>query len=143
MPSRSAGLSQEPVQVAAESSFLAGKGKGLDDGSRSSRMTLPTIVQRLQRRLDQDWEGTTVVVSATDQDLVQVAFHMETVDSERGVNAYMSVLSKDVDLIGTLGLRKVSQLWGMKRDFSAEMGAGGGIGDNTSGGDSLEHTWIF
>merc|ERR1712151_1432233 len=105
---------------------------------RSSRMTLPTIVQRLQKRMDQDWEGTTVVVSATDQDLVQVAFHMETVDSERGVSAYMSVLSKDVDLIGTLGLRKVSQLWGMKRDFSAEMGAGGGVGaDHGSGGDSL------
>merc|ERR1712194_471817 len=123
-----------------ESSFLAGRGKGLDDGSRSSRMTLPTIVQRLQRRLDQDWEGTTVVVSATDQDLVQVAFHMETVDSERGVMAYLRVLSKDVDLIGTLGLRKVSQLWGMKRDFSAEMAGGSEFAGSA---ESLEHTWMF
>eukprot|EP00420_Gonyaulax_spinifera_P023751 CAMPEP_0197917110 /NCGR_PEP_ID=MMETSP1439-20131203/83250_1 /TAXON_ID=66791 /ORGANISM="Gonyaulax spinifera, Strain CCMP409" /LENGTH=231 /DNA_ID=CAMNT_0043539177 /DNA_START=60 /DNA_END=753 /DNA_ORIENTATION=- len=94
-------------------------------------MTLPTIVQRLQKRVDVDWEGTTVVVSATDQDLVQVAFHMETVDSERGVLAYMGVLSKDVDLLGNLGLRKVSQLWGMKRDFAPDTAAG------------LEHTWMF
>merc|ERR1719486_381918 len=46
----------------------------------------------------------------------------------------MSVLSKDVELIGNLGLRKVSQLWGMTRDFSAEMG------DETQ---NAEHTWIF
>merc|ERR1740121_2122739 len=112
-----------------ESSFLAGKGKGLDDDSRSSRMILPIIVHRLQQRVDQDWEGTTVVVSATDQDLVQIAFHMETVDSERGVLAYMGVLSQDVEILGKLGLRKVSQLWGMRRDFAAEMGVsneGGG-----------------
>merc|ERR1711920_231269 len=60
--------------------------------------------------------------------------HMATVDSERGVMAYMSVLSKDVELIGNLGLRKVSQLWGMTRDFSTEMG------DETQ---NAEHTWIF
>ena len=30
-------------------------------------MTLSTMVQRLQRKVDQDWEGSTVVVSATDQ----------------------------------------------------------------------------
>ena len=31
---------------------------------------------------------------------------MHTVDSERGVAAYMGVLSKDIDLLGSLGLRK-------------------------------------
>ena len=30
-------------------------------------MTLPVMVQRLQRKVDIDWEGSTVVVSATDQ----------------------------------------------------------------------------
>lgn len=150
LSARSGGTwSQESAQVPAESSFLAGKGRGLEEGSRSSRMNLPTIVQRLQRRVDADWEGTTVVVSATDQDLIQVAFHMDTVDSERGVLAYMGVMSKDVDLLGPLGLRKVSQLWGMRRDFSAEVaavrGAGGaGAPANTDeGGQGLEHTWMF
>jgi len=136
---RSGSWSQDRAQ---ESSFLAGKGKGLDDDSRSSRMILPIIVQRLQKRVDQDWEGTTVVVSATDQDLVQIAYHLETVDSERGVLAYMGVLSKDVELLGHLGLRKVSQLWGMRRDFSAEMGVSN-EGGETSMDESREHTWIF
>lgn len=129
---------QEPPPT---DSFLAGKGRGLEDGSRSSRMTLPLMVQRLQKRLDMDWDGSMVVVSATDQDLIQIAFHMESVDSERGVLAYMNVLSKDVDLLGNLGLRKVSQLWGMVRDFSAELGAE--VPEENADGKSLEHAWMF
>jgi hypothetical protein len=121
-------------------SFLAGKNRGLEDNSIGSRMMLPTIVQRMQRRMDLDWEGTTVVVSATDQDLVQVAFHMATVDSERGVQAYMGVLSKDDELLGSLGLRKLSQLWGMQRDFS---GDGGDDGRGQGSEDSYENTWMF
>lgn len=133
---QSAWMVQDKAQMTSESSFLAGRGKGLEDNSRGSRMTLPTMVQRLQKKVDQDWEGSTVVVSATDQDLIQIAFHMHTVDSERGVVAYMGVLSKDVDLLATLGLRKVSQLWGMQRDFSDEL-------PDRDGAEPGEHTWMF
>merc|ERR1719331_2273639 len=83
-------LSGDVSRLNVESSFLAGRGSGLEEGSRMSRMTLPMCVQRLQKRLDDDWEGTTVVVSVTEQDLVQIAFHMATVDSEKGVLAYMN-----------------------------------------------------
>merc|ERR1719272_120193 len=124
-----------------ETSFLAGRGSGLEDESRGSRMTLPLVIQRLQKRLDEDWEGTTCVVSATEQDLVQIAFHMATVDSERGVLAYMNVLSKDVDLLGSLALRKVSQLWGMRRDFSSEMQSKDK--EISEQAEALEHVWTF
>lgn len=120
------------ISAQATGSFLAGVGRGLEDDSRTSRMMLPTIVQRLQKRIEADWEGTAVVVSATDQDLVQVAFHLDSVDSERGVLAYMGVFSKDVELVGNLGLRKVSQLWGMSRTFAE------GIDSS-----ECESTWIF
>lgn len=140
-------FSTDVARTNVEQSFLAGRGSGLEDGSRSSRMTLPVVVQRLQKRLDEDWEGTTVVVSATEQDLVQIAFHMATVDSERGVLAYMNVLSKDVELLGTLALRKVSQLWGMKRDFSNEMLVSSKDKAKEDGIDpaaqALEHVWTF
>merc|ERR1712194_180463 len=53
---------------------------------------------------------------------------------------YMGVLAKDVDLIGNLGLRKVSQLWAMQRDFSAEMANSGTL---SSGEDTVQHTWMF
>jgi len=143
LTNRPRALSQEQQSAGSEGSFLAGKGRGLEEDSKTSRMTLPTIVQRLQRRMDLDWEDTIVVVSATDQDLVQVAFHMQSVDSERGVLAYMNVLAKDTELLGNLGLRKVSQLWGMRRDFSAEIVPSVG-GQSTPEGDvALEHTWMF
>jgi len=129
-----------PKRSTESSGFLAGKGSGLDDGSRMSRMMLPQIVEQLQQRLDDDWDDTTVVVSATDQDLVQVAFHMATVDSERGVLAYMNVLAKDVDVIGALGLRKAGQLWGTKRDL-----VDAGASASAAQGDAAdaEHTWMF
>jgi len=140
-------LSGDVSRLNVESSFLAGRGSGLEEGSRMSRMTLPMCVQRLQKRLDDDWEGTTVVVSVTEQDLVQIAFHMATVDSEKGVLAYMNVLSKDVELLGSLALRKVSQLWGMRRDFSSEMKNSAKDKDKDDdaddGGQALEHVWTF
>jgi hypothetical protein len=137
-----------PPPMASEGAFCAGRGKGLDDDSRMSRMKLPLIIKRLQKRLDEDWDDTTVVVSATDQDLVQVAFYMASVDSERGVLAYMNVLSKDVDLLGDLGLRKVSQLWGMKRDFTRELQIKGAMDSQQDesvfeGEENPENTWIF
>jgi len=101
-------------------SFVAGRGCGLEDRGRSSRMQLPVIISRLQQWVQADWEGCTIVISPTEQDLIQIAFRMDTVDSERGVLAYMSVLAKDIDLLGSLGVRRVSQLWGMKRDFVPE-----------------------
>merc|ERR1719333_1957911 len=50
----------------------------------------------------------------------------------------MNVLCKDNDLMGPLGLRKVSQLWGMKRDVSSEVQVSTASEESTT-----EHTWIF
>merc|ERR1719326_1181080 len=167
-------LPPKPIQAVAgesfkgrdeqiEGAFLSGRGKGLEDNGRMSRMRLPSMIKRLQVRLDEDWDDTTVVVSATDQDLVQIAYYMASVDSERGVLAYMNVLSKDSELLDDLGLRKVSQLWGMKRDFTKELQAmssrqgesseldAGGTGENSLGfldeeghsTENPENTWMF
>lgn len=131
----------------ADAGFLAGKGNGLDDDSRGSRMTLPTIVERLQKRIASDWEGSTVAVGVTDQDVVQVAFYLATVDSTRGVHAYMNVLAKDVDVLGNLGLRKVGQLWGHTRDFAQEEEGHDADSTDSEGASalssSLETKWMF
>jgi len=95
-------------------------------------MTLPIIVNRLQKRVDEDWEGSTVVVSATDQDLIQVAFHMHTVDSERGVKAYMGVLSKDVDLLGSMGDMGGGSLGGKGRSSDPLAGLSEMFGEDVS-----------
>lgn len=105
---------REETEPPVMHAFRGGKGNGLEDQSRTSRMTFPDMLEQLQKRLDADWEGTTVVASPTDQDLIQIAFHLPTVDSQRGVIAYMNVLSKDVDFLSGLGLRKVGQLWGVQ-----------------------------
>jgi hypothetical protein len=123
--------------LADSASFLTGKGRGLGEDSRCSRETLPMMVQRLQTRLSADWDDATVVVNATDQDLIQVAFLLETVDSERGVLAYMGILAKD-----GVGLRKVSQLWAVRKAFTIE---GEAEDDNIlrSISPPTTHDWLF
>eukprot|EP00929_Paragymnodinium_shiwhaense_P054668 TRINITY_DN27410_c0_g1_i1.p1 TRINITY_DN27410_c0_g1~~TRINITY_DN27410_c0_g1_i1.p1 ORF type:complete len:506 (+),score=122.74 TRINITY_DN27410_c0_g1_i1:131-1648(+) len=99
--------------------FVAGgRDRDLQQDARS-RLQLPLVLRRLQQRLDDDWEGCTVLVCATDQDLVQIAFSMATVDCEKGVLAYMGVLAKDPE-VNNMGLRKVGQMWATKRDFAED-----------------------
>lgn len=100
--------------------FLAGPSKPLADPS-TIRSRLPEMLRRLQGRVDEDWEDCTVVVTANSQGLVQVAFYEETLDSELGALAYMNVLSRDPLINEECALRKVTQLWGVKRDFSEEL----------------------
>lgn len=100
--------------------FVTGRSHLLDD-VRKQKGRLPAIVRVLQQRLDADWSGCTVVVTANDQDLVQVAFYEATLDSERGAMAYMNVLIRQDLCCEQLGLRKVPQLWGRKRDFTEEL----------------------
>jgi len=73
-------------------------------------------------------------VTANEQDLVQVAFYEATLDSERGALAYMNILLRQ-DLCCELGLRKVPQLWGRKRDFREELDALGEASDEPA-------TWL-
>ena len=110
-------------QVAPSPTFLGGRGHGLEDDSRTSRMTLPMMREELQHRLCSDWPGLRVVVSCTPQDLIQVAFDLNTADSERALLGYMNVLAKEADFLCTRGLRKVSQLWGVRR-LVEELGQG-------------------
>eukprot|EP00397_Hematodinium_sp_SG-2012_P044195 GEMP01049304.1.p1 GENE.GEMP01049304.1~~GEMP01049304.1.p1 ORF type:complete len:394 (+),score=90.46 GEMP01049304.1:179-1360(+) len=120
-------------------SFRVGKGQGLNDDGKMSRAGMqPKIKQWLQEKMDTDWDDATVVVSFTDQDMVQIAFYMGSVDSERGVLAYMNILAKNDDLVNSLGLRKLSQLWGVTRTFPKKP-------DDSiaSEGDSADMKWMF
>jgi len=136
-------LNESSIQ---QPSFKTGKGAGLNDDGKMSRAGVhPQIVYHLQNKLNEDWDDVVVIVSVTDMDIVQIAFEMKTVDSERGVMAYMNILSKDCELINTLGLRKISQLWGVQRIFSnSTMSKNESMESNRDKFDDQEDsTWMF
>merc|ERR1711924_543548 len=64
-------------------------------------------------------------------------------DSEKGVLAYMSILAKDTDLVGNLGLRKVSQLWAVHRDFTVTAQNVLANSHEESENYKRQNTWIF
>lgn len=141
---KEASSSKEPSVLIQQPSFRAGRGAGLNDDGKFSRVGVqPQIVHKLQDKLNEDWDDVTVLISVTEQDMVQIAFEMKSVDSERGVMAYMNILSKDCELVNALGLRKVSQLWGVQRTFPSAL-----LNDSTP--DKVEDssmqddsTWMF
>jgi hypothetical protein len=113
--------------------YVGGRSQVLND-DRQQKGRLPTAIRLIQQRLDADWADCTIVVTANEQDLVQVAFYEATLDSERGALAYMNILLRQ-DLCCELGLRKVPQLWGRKRDFREELDALGEASDEPA-------TWL-
>jgi hypothetical protein len=113
--------------------FICGKSQVLND-DRQQKGRLPTAIRLIQQRLDADWADCTIVVTANEQDLIQVAFYEATLDSERGALAYMNIMLRQ-DLCCELGLRKVPQLWGRKRDFREELEALGESADEPA-------TWL-
>jgi len=108
-----------PVALVLQPSFRTGRGSGLNDEGKMSRVGIRSqVTQKLQEKLDEEWDDATVVVSVTELDMVQIAFLLSTIDSEHGLHAYMNILAKDCEIVNSLGLRKMSQLWGVTRTFS-------------------------
>lgn len=125
-----------PTTLVQQPSFRTGRGQGLNDDGKMSRVGVQSqVIRKLQEKLNEDWDDVTCVVSVTEQDMVQVAFLMSEIDCERGLHAYMSILAKDCELINALGLRKISQLWGVTRTFSK-------TGQSTNS-DESGVTWMF
>lgn len=131
---------EEEQGVPQNGVFRCGKGQGLNDEGRNSRQQLGHIIVKLRDKLTVDWSGCVTAVHATADDLVEISFLMEGLDSELGVFCYMNLLAKSSWLVDCFGLRKLSQLWGVKREFSGS----GGSGLTKSGvpGEDKK-TWIF
>merc|ERR550537_285625 len=73
-------------------SRFSDKDKTLD---MPTRTVLPQIVEEVHRILSDDWIDTEFSVLATEEDTIIARFKLDTVDSEKGLVAYMNVLARD------------------------------------------------
>lgn len=85
-----------------------GNAKKSRDGNRSH---LPDIIATMGSELDEDWEGTDFDLYVDEDDLVIVSFQRDTIDSEKGLQAYMNMLIKRLPVISKYGFSKVIELW--------------------------------
>ena len=69
----------------------SGKGKV---GDQPTRQSLPAILKELHACLDEDWGDYRFSVMSTEDDAVVARFELASVDSERGLHAYMNVMAR-------------------------------------------------
>jgi hypothetical protein len=114
----------QEAKVVHGSFIPSGTSKSL---SRPSQQVLPEILRSLHAVFVVDWPDANFDVMATEDDLVVVRFELDTVDSERGLLAYMNVLSSsDNATTAKYDLKRVVEDWG-RRAEAAEPGGTGAV----------------
>lgn len=73
-------------------SRFAGPDKTLDTPTRA---LLPQIVEEIHTVLSDDWIDNEFSVLATEEDTIIARFKLDSLDSEKGLVAYMNVLARD------------------------------------------------
>lgn len=77
----------------------------------TNRACMPDIMRGLAREIDQDWEDAEFQIFRDEEDLVVVEFNIESLDSEKGLLAYMNMLTQTNEVVSENGLSKVVELW--------------------------------
>ena len=81
---------------------------------KPSRKLLPDIVKEIHDVMTQDWSDYSFDVLATEDDNVAVRFDLTTVDSEKGLLAYMNVMVSSNEVVQKYLLKKVVEDWDTK-----------------------------
>ena len=89
----------------------SGKTRPLD---KPSRKLLPDIVKEIHNVVNEDWSDYSFDVLATEDDNVAVRFDLSTVDSEKGLLAYMNVMVHGNHVVQKYMLKKVVEDWDTK-----------------------------
>jgi hypothetical protein len=81
------------------------------NGKTTSRAELPDIIQAIGRELDEDWADCEFDVYSDPDDLIMLQFSEASLDSRRGLLAYMNILINTRPVISEYGISKIAELW--------------------------------
>lgn len=84
------------------------------ENQHGSEALLPDMMRKLAVLIDQDWEESEFQIYRDEEDLVIIEFELESVDSERGLLAYLSNIIKSNAELAKYSLSKVPELWNHK-----------------------------
>jgi hypothetical protein len=79
-----------------------------------TRTILPQIVEEIHKILADDWMDNEFSVLATEEDTIIARFKLDTIDSEKGLVAYMNVMSRDHPVICKYRLVRIVEDWDTK-----------------------------
>jgi len=76
------------------------------------RSKLKDIVEALKKILLSDWNDVNFVIGTNPNDFIEVKFDTASLDTAKGLHAYMNTLMKNNDDLSRFHLRKVTAYWG-------------------------------
>eukprot|EP00198_Chlamydomonas_reinhardtii_P008216 XP_001697553.1 predicted protein [Chlamydomonas reinhardtii] len=77
-----------------------------------TRLMATTMMKRLKRTLEADWEGAVISIFENEHDCWVVCFQEASVDSLEGLAAYMNVFIRSNPLATEFKLNRVVEFWG-------------------------------
>uniref|UniRef100_A0A0G4H8L0 Uncharacterized protein n=1 Tax=Chromera velia CCMP2878 TaxID=1169474 RepID=A0A0G4H8L0_9ALVE len=83
-------------------------------GFEARRAALQATAHALSRRLRNDWPDALATVHATESGLIQWSWYLPTVESEKGMCAYMQVVDREAPEIASGKFRKMAEMWGRR-----------------------------
>lgn len=81
---------------------------------KPDRSVLEYVLRNIHSRIESDWGDFKFAVLNTEDDRIVVRFELASVDSERGLHAYMNVFAETGDVATQYSLTRVTEDWHSK-----------------------------
>lgn len=74
------------------------------------------MVSYIKRLLLSDWSDINFVIGTNPEEFVEIKFDVSSLDSSKGLHAYMNTMLNANDFLVSFQLRRVSYYWGFSDD---------------------------
>mmetsp|Transcript_27115 Transcript_27115/g.23980 ORF Transcript_27115/g.23980 Transcript_27115/m.23980 type:complete len:172 (+) Transcript_27115:582-1097(+) len=92
--------------------FSAGMNRPLN--KKANRNLLGNIVAFIKKTILADWQDINFVIGTNPEELIEIKFDGKTIDTTKGLHAYMNTLLHNNEEVMHFDLRRVIHFWGYK-----------------------------
>ena len=92
--------------------FFTGANKPLD--KKANRSILGNMVAYIKKTILADWQDINFVIGTNPEEFIEIKFDGKTIDTTKGLHAYMNTLLHNNEEVMNFDLRRVIHYWGYK-----------------------------
>lgn len=81
-----------------------------------SRNQIRDMIGFLKSKIAKDWEDSVFVIGVNPEDMIELRFESESIESTQSLNTYMNLLIETDDEIFSFKLRKHISKWGLNKE---------------------------
>jgi hypothetical protein len=82
---------------------------------------LPEVVGYIKRNLLADWSDISFVIGTNPEDLIEMRFEVDSLDSPQGLRTYLNNLVNSNEFVMKYQLRRVSQYWNLLSENGGQL----------------------